>query len=196
MELVISSLSFHWVNNLPGCFDSVMKSLKPDGVFIASLFGGETLYELRSSLQLADVERKGGISPHVSPFAKIRDIGSLLNRAGFTMLTIDTDEMVVRYPSMFELMWDLKGMGESNAAFNRPLQINRETLMAAAAIYQEMYGIGGDGIPATFQIIYFLGWKPDRSQPKPLARGSADVSLKDLGKIIEQGGRVKEKPKV
>lgn len=117
-----------------------MKSLKPDGVFMASLFGGETLYELRSSLQLADIERKGGISPHISPFTQIRDVGALLNHAGFTMLTIDTDEIVVSYPSILELMYDLKGMGENNAAFNRPLTLSRDVLMAAGAIYQEMYG--------------------------------------------------------
>jgi NADH dehydrogenase [ubiquinone] 1 alpha subcomplex assembly factor 5 len=88
-------------------------------VFIGAVFGGDTLYELRSSLQLAELERHGGIAPHISPFTEIRDIGSLLTRAGFTMLTVDTDEIVVGYPSMFELMWDLKGMGENNAAYNR-----------------------------------------------------------------------------
>lgn len=186
MDLVISSLALHWVNDLPGCFSSIIRSLRPDGVFMASIFGGETLYELRSSLQLAEMERKGGISPHISPFTQIRDIGSLLNRAGFTMLTIDTDEIVVGYPSMFELMHDLKGMGENNAAINRPLNINRDTLMAAAAIYNEMYG-KDDKVPATFQIIYFVGWKPCKTQPQPLPRGSANVSLKDLGKIIEEG---------
>lgn len=103
------------------------------------MFGGDTLYELRSSLQLAELERKGGISPHISPFTQIRDIGSLLNRAGFTMLTIDTDELVIGYPSMFELMWDLKGMAENNAAFNRPAHLSRETMLAASAIYQELY---------------------------------------------------------
>ena len=119
LDLVISSLSMHWVNDLPGAFSQIMKCLKNDGVFLAAVFGGDTLFELRSSLQLAELERLGGISPHISPFTEIRDIGSLLTRAGFTMLTIDTDEIVVGYPSMFELMWDLKGMGESNAAFNR-----------------------------------------------------------------------------
>lgn len=157
-------------------------------MFIASLFGGDTLYELRSSLQLADLERKGGISPHISPFAHIRDIGSLLNRSGFTMLTIDTDEVVVNYPSIFELMWDIKGMAENNAAINRPLNMSRDVIVAAASIYKELYG-KENSIPATFQVIYLLGWKPCESQPKPLPRGSADVSLKDLGSIIEKGGK-------
>lgn len=190
--MVISSLSLHWVNDLPGCFANIKRSLKPDGVFIASLFGGDTLFELRSSLQLAELERKGGIAPHVSPFTQIRDIGSLLNRAGFTMLTIDTDEMVIGYPSMFELMWDLKGMAENNAAFNRPAHLSRETLLAASAIYNELYAKPNTkGVPATFQIIYLVGWKPGPNQPKPLERGSGEVSLKDLGKVIEKGGKIK-----
>jgi len=119
LDLVTSSLSMHWVNDLPGAFRQIINCLKNDGVFIGAVFGGDTLYELRSSLQLAELERHGGIAPHISPFTEIRDIGSLLTRAGFTMLTVDTDEIVVRYPSMFELMWDLKGMGENNAAYNR-----------------------------------------------------------------------------
>lgn len=106
---MISSLSLHWVNDLPKAFKRILKSLKEDGVFLAAVFGGDTLYELRSSLQLAELERCGGLSPHVSPFTEVKDVGSLLTRAGFTMLTIDTDEIVISYPTMFELMWDLKG---------------------------------------------------------------------------------------
>lgn len=194
LDLIISSLSLHWVNDLPGCFQKIMKSLKPDGVFIASLFGGDTLFELRSSLQLAELERKGGLSAHISPFTQIRDIGGLLNRAGFTMLTIDTDEIVVGYPSLFELMGDLKGMAENNAAFNRPLNINKDILMAAGAIYKELYA-KDEGIGATYQIIYLVGWKPSPTQPQPLARGSGEVSLKDLGTVIEQGGKTHPKDK-
>ncbi|ALC41936.1 CG8067 [Drosophila busckii] len=192
LDLVISSLSLHWVNDLPGCFAKIMRSLKPDGVFIASLFGGDTLYELRSSLQLAELERKGGISPHISPFTQIRDVGSLLNQAGFTLCTIDTDELVIGYPSMFELMWDLKGMAESNAALNRPAHLSREIMLAASAIYNELYAKPNEqGIPATFQIIYFVGWKPGPNQPQPLPRGTGDVSLKDLGSIVEKSGKIK-----
>lgn len=107
--MVISNLSLHWVNDLPGCFRSIIKCLRPDGVFLASIFGGDTLFELRSALQLAEMERKGGISAHISPFTQVQDIGTLLHQAGFKMLTIDTDELVIGYPSMFELMYDLKG---------------------------------------------------------------------------------------
>ncbi|XP_076686764.1 arginine-hydroxylase NDUFAF5, mitochondrial [Andrena cerasifolii] len=198
LDLVISALSLHWVNNLPGCFRSINESLRNDGVFMAAMFGGETLYELRSSLQLAELERDGGISAHISPFADIRDVGGLLTRANFTMLTIDTDEMVVGYPSMFELMWDLKGMAENNAARNRNLRLKKDTMLAAAAIYKELYGKNKeDGvpfIPATFQVIYLLGWKPDPSQPKPIRRGTGEVSLKDLyklDKIVKETKKIK-----
>ncbi|XP_029162282.1 arginine-hydroxylase NDUFAF5, mitochondrial [Nylanderia fulva] len=188
-DMVISSLSLHWINDLPGCFRRINSSLKNDGVFLAAVFGGDTLYELRSSLQLAELERNGGISPHISPFVEIRDIGSLLTRANFTMLTIDTDEIVIGYPNMFELMWDLKGMAENNAARNRNLHLPRDTLIAAASIYKELYGKTKEDntvfVPATFQIIYMLGWKPDASQPKPLERGTGEVSLKDLYRLNE-----------
>lgn len=107
--MAISNMSLHWINDLPGCFRAIMKSLKPDGIFLASVFGGDTLFELRSSLQLAELERKGGISAHISPFTQVQDIGMLLHQAGFKMLTIDTDELVIGFPSMFELMYDLKG---------------------------------------------------------------------------------------
>ncbi|GAB0087734.1 NADH dehydrogenase [Sergentomyia squamirostris] len=190
VDLVISNLSLHWINDLPGCFTRIRDCLKPDGVFMASLFGGETLYELRSALHLAEMERKGGISPHISPFAHIRDIGGVLNRAGFTMLTIDTDEIVVGYPTVFELMWDLQGMAESNAAFNRPLHIGRDILISAAAIYEDMYKKKDDvGVTATFQVIYLVAWKPSPDQPKALQRGSGQVSLKDIDQVVR--GKIK-----
>ncbi|KYQ56262.1 hypothetical protein ALC60_04876 [Trachymyrmex zeteki] len=197
-DMVISCLSLHWINDLPGCFRRINSSLKNDGVFMAAVFGGDTLYELRSSLQLAEFERYGGISPHISPFVQIRDIGSLLTRANFTMLTIDTDEIVIGYPSMFELMSDLKGMAENNAARNRNLHLPRDTLIAAASIYKELYGKTREDntafVPATFQIIYMLGWKPDESQPKPLRRGTGQVSLKDLyrlDQIVKESKKIK-----
>uniref|UniRef100_A0A0A9Y615 Arginine-hydroxylase NDUFAF5, mitochondrial n=1 Tax=Lygus hesperus TaxID=30085 RepID=A0A0A9Y615_LYGHE len=190
IDLVISSLSLHWVNNLPSTFMQVARSLKNDGAFMGCVFGGDTLYELRSSLQLAEVERLGGIFGHISPFTEVRDIGGLLNQAGFTLLTIDADEIVVNYPSIFELMWDLKGMAENNCAWTRSPRISKEVMMAAGAIYQEMYGEEGK-IPATFQILYFVGWKPDPSQPLPAPRGSATHSLGDIEKAIQQASKKK-----
>ncbi|XP_026278257.1 arginine-hydroxylase NDUFAF5, mitochondrial isoform X2 [Frankliniella occidentalis] len=190
IDMFVSNLSLHWVNDLPGTFAQINRCLKNDGCFLASVFGGDTLFELRCSLQMAELERQGGLAAHISPFAEVRDIGGLLQRAQFTMLTIDTDEIVINYPSMFEVMWDLKGMGESNAARNRKLSLPRETLMAAAAIYETIYGNnnGRDGtraVPASFQVYYLLGWKPDPSQPKPKARGTGQVSLKDIHKLDE-----------
>jgi len=184
LDLVVSSLSLHWVNDLPGCLRQILQALKNDGAFIGCMFGGDTLFELRVSLQLAELEREGGFAPHVSPFTTVNDLGNLLTRAGFTMLTIDTDHMQINYPSMFELMNDLKGMAENNCSWSRKAQLHRDTLLAAAAIYQEMYGNEG-GVPATFNVVNFIGWKPDPTQPKPADRGSAEVSLKDLGKLDE-----------
>lgn len=185
VDLVMSSLSLHWVNRLPDTFHQVYRCLKSDGVFIGCLFGGETLYELRGALQLAEIEREGGFAAHVSPFAQVRDVGSLLNRAGFTMLTIDTDEISVGYPSIFELMHDLKGMAENNASWIRKPHLHRDTLFAAASIYKELYSNEDGSVPATFQMIYFIGWKPDPSQPKALERGSGNVSLKDIYRLDE-----------
>uniref|UniRef100_A0A8C3IFP0 Arginine-hydroxylase NDUFAF5, mitochondrial n=1 Tax=Chrysemys picta bellii TaxID=8478 RepID=A0A8C3IFP0_CHRPI len=182
-DLVVSSLSLHWVNDLPRAFREIHQVLKPDGVFIGAMFGGETLYELRCSLQLAELEREGGFSPHVSPFTDVTDLGHLLGRAGFNTLTVDTDEIQVNYPGMFEVMEDLQGMGESNCSWNRKPILHRETMLAAAAIYQEMYGSNDGSVPATFQIYYMIGWKFQESQARPAQKGSATVSFGDLAKI-------------
>nr|CAG4641025.1 EOG090X09JT [Eulimnadia texana] len=193
-DLILSSLNLHWVNNLPGTFQQLQRCLKSDGAFIGSVFGGGTLYELRGALQLAETEREGGFAQHISPFTEIRDIGGLMNRAGFSMLTIDTEEIKIGYPSMFELMHDLQGMGESNATWIRKSHLHRDTLFSAAAIYQELYGNKDGTIPATFQIIYMIGWKPDPSQPKPLERGSGNVSFKDLYRLDEIVQDIKKTP--
>ncbi|XP_029817491.1 arginine-hydroxylase NDUFAF5, mitochondrial [Manacus vitellinus] len=182
-DLVVSSLSLHWVNDLPKAFKEIHHVLKPDGVFIGAMFGGDTLYELRCSLQLAELEREGGFAPHVSPFTAVADLGHLLSRAGFNTLTVDTDEIQVNYPGLFEVMEDLQGMGESNCSWNRKPLLHRETMLAAAAVYREMYGNSDGSVPATFQIYYMIGWKYHESQAKPAQRGSATVSFGDLAKI-------------
>nr|XP_019607608.1 PREDICTED: arginine-hydroxylase NDUFAF5, mitochondrial isoform X2 [Rhinolophus sinicus] len=168
--------------------------LKPDGVFIGAMFGGDTLYELRCSLQLAETEREGGFSPHVSPFTAVNDLGHLLGRAGFNTLTVDTDEIQVNYPGMFELMEDLQGMGESNCAWNRKALLHRDTMLAAAAVYGEMYRNEDGSVPATYQIYYMIGWKYHDSQARPAQRGSATKSFGELGKInnlMSQGKKSK-----
>ncbi|KAJ1920824.1 hypothetical protein H4219_001060 [Mycoemilia scoparia] len=189
LDAVVSSLSMHWVNDLPGMMSKVMDSLVPDGVFIGSLFGGDTLFELRTAFQLADQERGGGIAARVSPMTHLSDIGGLMNRAGFTLSTIDVDNFTINYPSMFHLLSDINAMGEGNAVVQRLPMLKRDTLLAAAAIYNELHGNADGSIPATFQVIYFIGWKPGPDQPKPLERGSGSVSLKDALKG-GQGGKL------
>ncbi|KAI0355402.1 S-adenosyl-L-methionine-dependent methyltransferase [Trametes cingulata] len=179
-EAIVSCLSLHWVNDLPGVLVQIKEALKPDGVFLGALLGGDTLFELRTSLQLAEVEREGGISPHVSPMTDSRDMSNLLGRAGFTLVTVDVDEVKVAYPSMWELMEDLQNMGENNAVVGRRHFIHRDTLAAASAIYKELHGQEDGTVPATFQVIYVIGWKPGPNQPKPLERGSAQTNLKDV----------------
>ncbi|XP_030107912.1 arginine-hydroxylase NDUFAF5, mitochondrial isoform X1 [Mus musculus] len=176
-------LCLHWVNDLPRALEQIHYVLKPDGVFVGAMFGGDTLYELRCSLQLAETEREGGFSPHISPFTAVNDLGHLLGRAGFNTLTVDTDEIQVNYPGMFELMEDLKGMGESNCSWNRKALLHRDTMLAAAAVYREMYRNEDGSIPATFQIYHMIGWKYHDSQARPAERGSATVSFGELAKL-------------
>ncbi|KAJ2752714.1 hypothetical protein H4S06_003877 [Coemansia sp. BCRC 34490] len=180
VDAVVSSLSMHWVNDLPGMLIRIRKALVPDGVFIGAMIGGDSLFELRTSLQLADLDRDGGIAARVSPLTNTRDVGSLLNRAGLTLSTIDIDNIVVNYPSMLHLVSDINAMGEGNAVVQRLSLIKRDTLLAASAIYKEMHGNEDGSVPATFQIIYMIGWKPDPSQPQPLPRGSGEVSLGNM----------------
>lgn len=185
-DLALSSLSLHWVNDLPSVLSQINNVLKPDAPFIAAMSGGDTLYELRGSLQLAELDRLGGIGTHVSPLADVRDVGNLLTRAGFKLLTVDVDDIIVDYPSTLHLMRDLQAMGESNAALKRtPGPISRDVLLATEAIYKELYGNEDGSIPATFRTIYMIGWKEGANQPKPLERGTGDINIKD---ILEGGG--------
>ncbi|WOO76991.1 Arginine-hydroxylase NDUFAF5, mitochondrial [Vanrija pseudolonga] len=180
VDCVVSSGGLHWIGDIVGAFTQIKHLLKPDGVFIGAVLGGDTLFELRTSLQLAEQERRGGIANRVSPMINTTDAPSLLNRAGFTLTTVDTDDVTINYPSMWELMQDLRDMGESNAILGRKTHVSRDVLLAAEAIYKELYGNPDGSVPATFQIIFFVGWKPSPNQPKPLARGSAQTNLKDI----------------
>ncbi|SNX88020.1 uncharacterized protein MEPE_06731 [Melanopsichium pennsylvanicum] len=187
LDCVVVSGGLHWTNDLPGVLIQIRRALKPDGVFIAALCGGDTLFELRTSVQLAEQEREGGISPRISPMADTRDMASLLSRAGFTIPTVDVDEVSVGYPSMYELMHDLRDMGESNAVINRRVMLRRDTMLAAGAIYEALHGNeqskAGEsegGVPATFQLIFLIGWSPAPTQPKPLKRGSAKSRMKEV----------------
>ena len=183
-DLVLSSLSLHWINDLPGVLAQINNILKPDCAFIGAMLGGDTLFELRTSLQLAEQDRLGGMSPRVSPLADVRDVGGLLQKARFKMLTVDVEDIVVDFPDTFALMQDLQAMGESNAVLGREMgAIRRDVLLACEGIYRELHGNEDGSIPATFRIIYMIGWKEGANQPKPLARGSGEVNLKD---VLEQ----------
>lgn len=180
LNLVTSILSLHWVNDLPGTLIQIRRALKPDGLFIAALFGGETLTELRQSLAEAEIECEGGLSPRVSPFADLRDMGGLLQRAGFALPVADTDRVTVRYADPLRLMAELRGMGETNAlSERRRTPLKRGTLIRAAEIYREKFGLPDGRVPATFDIVIVTGWAPHESQQKPLAPGSANTRLAD-----------------
>ncbi|GAA5999950.1 uncharacterized protein JCM10292_003552 [Rhodotorula paludigena] len=186
-DCIMSCLSMHWINDLPGTLVQIKRTLRPDGVFIGSMLGGDTLFELRTSLQLAELEREGGISPRISPMTDSQSVTSLLNRAGFALSTVDVDEIQIAYPSIHELIDDLRWMGEGNAVVNRRRRLSPETLLAAGEIYKELHGLEDGSIPATFQIMHMIGWKPDPSQPKPAARGSGTTNLADV--IGEEGAK-------
>lgn len=183
-DAVISNLSLHWINDLPQTLKNINRILKPDGLFMGTIFGGDTLYELRTSLQLAELERSGGMSPRVSPLVHLNDIGSLLNRAGFSMLTIDTEDFVIGgYPDVVSLCTELQDMGEQNSLLSRANSLPRDVLLAANEIYKSLHGEKGESgvtLPATFNVIFMIGWKKADSQPQPLARGSGQVNLKDV----------------
>lgn len=178
-DAVLSSLSLHWVNDLPRALREVHRVLKPDGVFIGAMLGGDTLFQLRGSVQLAEQDLLGGFSPRMSPVVHKADVGSLLQQSRFALLTVDTDDITISYPSAIELLDDLQGMAESSASTRKVPAIRRQTLLAAAAVYQSVYGDEQGHVPATFEIMHCIGWKPDPSQAKPAARGSATHSLKD-----------------
>lgn len=179
-DAVLSSLSMHWINDLPSLLAQINHALKPDCPFIGVMFGGDTLFELRTSLQLADTERRGGVSPHVSPLADVKDMGGLLQKAGFKMLTVDVDDIIVDFPDTFALMQDLQAMGESNAILGRETgAIKRDVLLANEGIYRELHGNEDGTIPATFRMIYMIGWKEGPNQAQPLPRGSGQVNIKE-----------------
>ncbi len=186
-ELVVSNLSLHWTNDLPGALIQIRHCLKPDGLFLGAMLGGETLQELRTALMQAEIEIEGGASPRLSPLADLRDAGALLQRAGFALPVADVDRITVSYPNAFKLMQDLRGMGESNAIHTRRrTPTRRATLFRAAEIYQEMFGDADGRLPATFDILTLTGWAPDASQQQPLRPGSAQGRLADALGVAEQ----------
>jgi SAM-dependent methyltransferase len=180
LDLVVSGLSLQAVNDLPGVLVQVRRALKPDGLLLAALFGGETLTELRQSFAIAESELDGGVSPRVAPFADIREIGALLQRAGFALPVTDVERIVVRYASPLALMHDLRRMGATNALVERSRKpLRRATLKRMLEIYGARYADADGRVRATFEIVWLSGWTPHESQQKPLAPGSAKTRLAD-----------------
>jgi len=179
-DLVVSNLVLHAVNDLPGALIQINRTLVADGLFLGALFGGETLLELRRALMEAEAEVEGGASPRVAPMAEVRDLGGLLQRAGFALPMVDRDRVTVTYGHPFDLMADLRGMGEANALAERRRSFSRRTtLMRAAEIYAERHA-GADGrVPATFEILFLTAWAPHADQPRPLRPGTAQSRLAD-----------------
>lgn len=195
-DLVISPLTLHMVNDVPGVLLQIRRSLKPDGLLLAAALGGRTLNELRECLTAAESELEGGASPRVIPFADVRDFGGLLQRAGFALPVTDADLVTVTYASLFDLMRDLRGMGAANILNDRTRKpLRRETLFRAAEIYAERFPAGDGRISATFEIIHLSGWAPDESQQKPLRPGSARSRLADALGTKEQPAGEKANPK-
>ena len=195
LDLVTSLLALHWVNDLPGALVQIRRALRPDGLFLAAMFGAETLIELRTSLALAESTVEGGVSPRLSPTVDLRDMGALLQRAGFALPVVDIDHITVTYPDAFALMRDLRGMGETNALIQRRKHFTRrETLMTAAEIYRERFADADGRLPATFQIIWLTAWAPHESQQQPLRPGSAKTRLADALDAEEKPAGDKARP--
>lgn len=188
LDLVVSSLALHWVNDLPGTFIQVRQALKPDGLFLAAMFGGETLWELREILMEAELAVIGGASPRVSPMADLRDAAGLLQRAGFALPVADRDTLSVSYEDIFALMRDLSRMGEGNAVRLRaPGPLKRAVLGEAARLYRQRHALGGDRVRASFEILYLSGWSPAATQQQPLRPGQATSRLADALGVDEHG---------
>ncbi len=188
LDLAVSALAFQWVNDLPGVLAQIRRALRPDGLLLAAMIGGDTLTELRQSFAAAEAECEGGVSPRVSPFADLRDVGGLLQRAGLALPVTDVDHVVVRYDNAFALMHDLRRMGATNALVERRrMPTRRATMLRMAQIYAERFADADGRIRATFDVIWLSAWSPHESQPKPLRPGSAKASLEDAVKRAQKG---------
>jgi len=189
-DLVVHGLGLHWANDAVGQLVQARRALRPDGLLIAALFGGETLHELRAALAEAEVATTGGLSPRIAPMGEIRDLGGLLQRAGLAMPVADGHRIEVSYGSGLAVMRDLRAMGETNVMHDRERRPMRRTMLAAAlAGYGDRFGLEDGRVPATFEVIFLTGWAPAADQPKPLRPGSAAARLADaLGTTERSAG--------
>jgi NADH dehydrogenase [ubiquinone] 1 alpha subcomplex assembly factor 5 len=180
-DLVVSALSLHLVNDLPGALVQLRRAMKPDGLLLAALLGGDTLRELREAFYVAEEELTGGVSPRVAPFGDVRSLGALLQRAGFALPVADVDTVAVTYASPLALMDELRRMGASNMLTGRRrVPVTRRLLMRADEVYRERFSNPDGRVRATFEIVTLTAWTPHDSQPKPLRPGSATVRLADV----------------
>jgi len=178
LDLAVSALAFQFVNDLPGVLAQISRALRPDGLLLAAMLGGDTLTELRQCFAEAEAECDGGVSPRVAPFADLRDVGALLQRAGFALPVTDVDGVVVRYDNAFALMADLRRMGATNIMVERRRTPTRiATMLRMSEIYANRFSDPDGRIRASFDVIWLSGWAPHKSQPKPLRPGSARASL-------------------
>ena len=178
LDLAVSALALQFVNDLPGVLAQIRRALKPDGLLLAAVIGGDTLTELRQCFAAAEAECEGGVSPRVAPFADLRDVGALLQRAGFALPVTDVDSLVVRYDNAFALMADLRRMGATNIMIERRRTLTRiPTMLRMSEIYAQRFSDPDGRVRASFDIIWLSGWAPHESQPKPLRPGSAKASL-------------------
>jgi SAM-dependent methyltransferase len=196
LDLAVSVLALQWANDLPGVLAQVRAALKPDGLFLAVLAGGETLTELRQAMATAEAEVTGGASPRVAPFADVRSLGALLQRAGFALPVADQDRHGVRYDSALALMQDLRAMGVTNVLADRDRRpLRKAVLTRAAGIYAERFAARDGRIPATFDLVWLSGWAPHDSQQKPLRPGSAKARLADALGATERSLGEKARPR-
>ncbi|MDG1521360.1 MAG: methyltransferase domain-containing protein [Yoonia sp.] len=179
-DLVLHMMALHWANDPVGQLVQCRRALQPDGLLLASCLGGQTLHELRSALAEAEAVVAGGLSPRIAPMGEIRDLGALLQRAGFALPVADGTPLTVSYANAFHVMHDLRKMGENNALAHRPRGFTmRNILTEAATLYAEHFSNADRRVDATFEIITLTGWAPDDAQPKPLRPGSATARLAD-----------------
>ena len=186
-DLVLSAMTLHWVNDLPGTLIQIGRILKPDGLLLAAMLGGATLWQLRQALAAAESEIEGGLSPRVSPFADLRDAAGLLQRAGFALPVADSETVDVEYSDALALMRDLSAMGEGNLVVERRRGLaRRSTLLRAAEIYGERFTLPSGRVVASFEVLFLHGWRPHASQPQPLRPGTAAGRLADALGTVEQ----------
>ncbi len=186
-HLIYSPLNLHTTNDLPGVLSQIKSTLKPDGLFIASLLGGETLYELRDSMNRVELEMTGGNSPHIFPFADMPQMGALMQRAGFNLPVVDSEKITVTYDNVLKLMEDIRGMGEGNALMERKKTFSNYNYFGRVIQdYAAHYAEDDGRVKATFEIIFIIGWTPHDSQQKPLRPGSAQNRLADALETKEE----------